>query len=325
MILQLLEMKLPTPDFRFSPEHHKLAMAQEFVLTKECECFINSSTVTIDTSTNSDITIISDSSDSSESTIWKKIDHFHLYHQDHSILLSRNAWLNDNHVNCAQYLLKKQFTHLYGLRCSVLQQSQYISPLSQESLQILHVSSNHWIALSTLQCSTTNLIPTACLYDSLYRGISMDTQTLLAKFLANGTRDSEQQLSVAVANVAQQSGASDCGLFAIAFVTHLAHSLNPCYCNFKQNAMREHFLKCIDQATMTPFPTNSQRTARLAITKEIVEIQLYCYCRLPDNGSKMVECESSGCKLGGWFHLKCVNAFEVKKNNKWICNNCRGV
>ena len=42
----------------------------------------------------------------------------------------------------------------------------------------------------------------------------------------------------------------------------------------------------------------------------------------------MVACESYGkqmCKLGGWFHLKCVNVFEVKKNNQWICNNCREV
>ncbi len=90
-------------------------------------------------------TVISNSSDSSESTVWKKIEHFHLYHHDHSILLSRNAWLNDNHISFAQILLKNQFTHLHGLKCSVLQQSQYISPLLQEFLQILHVSSNHWM------------------------------------------------------------------------------------------------------------------------------------------------------------------------------------
>ncbi len=144
----------PSTLLRFSPEHHKLAMAQEFVLTKECECFINSSTVTIDTSTNSDITLISDSSDSSESTIWKKIDHFHFYHQDHSILLSRNAWLNDNHVNCAQYLLKKQFTHLHGLTVlCVTCNSRNISVLSHKSLYkfCTFLATYHWVALSTLQ------------------------------------------------------------------------------------------------------------------------------------------------------------------------------
>ncbi len=73
--------------------------------------------------------------------------------------------------------------------------------------------------------------------------------------------------------------------------------------------MREYFLKCIrNSATISNY---SQRTARLLAMKEIVTIELYCYWRLPDDGSKIVACKSSGkqacklaCKLGGWFHLK---------------------
>ncbi len=156
------------------------------------------------------------------------------------VFLRRNAWLNDNHINFAQILRSNSpICMVYGALCCN-SRSIIISPLPQESLQILHISSNHWIALSTLQCSVTDSIPTV--YDSLYRRLSMDTQTLLAQFLAlpSETRDSERQLSVSVASVAQQSGTSDCGLFAVAFVTHLAHGLNSCYCNFKQNATRMH-------------------------------------------------------------------------------------
>ncbi len=61
----------------------------------------------------------------------------------------------------------------------------------------------------------------------------------------------------------------------------------------------------------------NNQTIRLSTTKEIVKIKLYCYCRLPDDGSEMVACGYT-CKLGGWFHLKCVNVVEVKKNDQWI-------
>ncbi len=48
-------------------------------------------------------------------------------------------------------------------------------------------------------------------------------------------------------------------------------------------------------------------------------------CYSTDDGSEMVAREKQMCKLGGWFHLKCVTAVEVKKNDQWICNNCREV
>ena len=86
----------------------------------------------------------------------------------------------------------------------------------------------------------------------------------------------------------QQSGSSDCGQFAVAFITHLAHGLNPCHYKIKQSVMRKHFLKCIDQEKMLPSPTISQRSSRLPGTKETVKVQLYCYRRLPDDGLRMI-------------------------------------
>ena len=74
------------------------------------------------------IIISSDSSDSSES----------MYHHDGNVLLK---WLNDNHISCARYMLKKQFSQMSGLQC-------------------------------TATDSTINL------FDSMYQGVSMDTQAL---------------------------------------------------------------------------------------------------------------------------------------------------
>ncbi len=78
--------------------------------------------------------------------------------------------------------------------------------------------------------------------------------------------------------------------------------------------MREHFLECISKGTFNPFPVGSQRSMRLQKKKEIIDIELHCYCRLHDDGSKMVVCESKlqKCKFGGWFQVKCTIATETK-------------
>lgn len=40
---------------------------------------------------------------------------------------------------------------------------------------------------------------------------------------------------------------------------------------------------------MEPFPMQIER--RLSITYKVVEIQVHCYCRCPDEGEKMVTCD----------------------------------
>ena len=53
--------------------------------------------------------------------------------------------------------------------------------------------------------------------------------------------------TVRVASVTKQSGASDCGLYAIAYITHIATGLNPSLYIFRQALMRNHLLKCFEQ------------------------------------------------------------------------------
>ena len=61
---------------------------------------------------------------SSVSDKWLMIDKIYLYNSDREVLLSKTQWLNDNHMTCAQLLLKHQFPQYSGLHCTVLQQSK---------------------------------------------------------------------------------------------------------------------------------------------------------------------------------------------------------
>ena len=128
-------------------------------------------------------------------------------------------------MTCAQMLLKSQFPQYGGLQCTVLQQSiETLKPLLPNSLQIVHSHGNHWIAISIVNCETgTDL----CLYDSSYSDLTLNTRKVLAKFV----KTAKSSVSV---NIVGQIGGSDCGLFAIAFITHIA---NPCCYVFKQQTM----------------------------------------------------------------------------------------
>ena len=91
-----------------------------------------------------------------------------------------------------------------------------------DSLQILHTDGNHWIALSTFNSDAAVIT----VYDSKYTTVRESTQNILASL--NYT--DRHFLSINIPSVSNQSGSSDCGLFAIAYITHIAYQLDPSLC-----------------------------------------------------------------------------------------------
>ena len=56
-----------------------------------------------------------------------------------------------------------------------------------------------------------------------------------------------------ICHVARQDGSNDCGLFAIAYATELAHGRDPAKVVYSQKEMRSYFIKCMENGTLTPF------------------------------------------------------------------------
>ena len=77
----------------------------------------------------------------------------------------------------------------------------------------------------------------------------------------------------------------------LAYITHLAHGL------FHQDAMRSHLIKCIEDQTIDPFPTNKKRRQSVMAITTVIDVN--CYCRCPDDGTKMVFCDGA---CGQWYH-----------------------
>ena len=131
-----------------------------------------------------------------------------------------------------------------------------------------------------------------------------------------GTATSTNLLRVEISSVQQQDGDKDCGLFAIAFATELAFGGDLTHVQYKQDAMRDHLVRCLELKKMEPFEklTCCGRTN----IHRIVTIPLYFMCRLPESKDNMVECE----QCFQWFHYSCVGVESDEETNQWSCPGC---
>ena len=125
-----------------------------------------------------------------------------------------------------------------------------------------------------------------------------------------------------VMNVDGQLNLSDCGVYAVAYATHLAFGLDPTHCLWDHKQMRGHLLSCLEDGEMTCFPSKGDRSIRTRrrILKYVIE-RIYCSCRMPNDRTKsMIQC--SRCLK--WFHHVCM-ALEEQSSMygvEWNCHNC---
>ena len=286
---------------------HEIVSAVQFSITDECQSFITDQVK--EQSTEIHVIHAEESETELDSEQWMKVDQIVLFKSDKQALVSKNDWLNDNHMTCAQLLLKHQFPHIGGLKPIIEMKTRSVKPLPPQSLQILHTCGNHWVAASTMKTENEDI----SLYDCKHSTVGTTTKVLLAQLV----HTDKPTFSVKLSSVSKQSGSSDCGLYAVAYITHIAFGDDPSLVIFNQSKMREHLLKCLEEQQMQPFPIMKKlRTS--GSPSRVIEVQVCCYCRCPDDGSKMVACDG---ECGNWFHVKCINT-TVHRNKKWYCKIC---
>ena len=76
----------------------------------------------------------------------------------------------------------------------------------------------------------------------MYSLLSKTTQ-----HLARLVNTDKPSFTAKIARVAKQSRENDCGLFAIAYLTHIANGLEPSLFVFDQAKMHQHLAKCFTQ------------------------------------------------------------------------------
>ena len=98
-----------------------------------------------------------------------------------------------------------------------------------------------------------------CLYDSAYTSIVGNCKHIIAQLL-NTDGDS---FLVNIMDIGKQVGAADCGLYAIATLTCLAHGKDPCNIVFKREDLRSHLQDILETFQIKEFPPHSATSISL--------------------------------------------------------------
>ena len=87
----------------------------------------------------------------------------------------------------------------------------------------------------------------------------------------------------------------------------MARILVHIYILYDQGAMREHLIKCLETSEMKPFPVIRDRRTGAASN---LKINVYCYCRCPDDGTQMVQ----KCAKIGFMFTVLIYQYKEGKN-----------
>eukprot|EP00731_Ephydatia_muelleri_P003894 Em0002g70a len=225
-----------------------------------------------------------------------------------AVLDDPNGWLDDEHITAAQHLLQEQHPDVAGLQSTSLQYTRTFEVHRDHPfIQCLHENGNHWITVPTVGCSSG----VVQVFDSLHHlKLSHSLKCIIADML----QASKDSIVLEYIKMQEQSGASDCGLFAIATATAICNGQDLCMLEFDQFLMRKHLLQCFQNGAVLPFPSQSIAARKPKVLKEEV-VEIYCHCRLPYTGRKMVQCD--GCQK--WFHCDCLRV-SPRRSTNWYCS-----
>ena len=134
-------------------------------------------------------------------------------------------------MNFAQEVLKKQFTFLSGLECTLTFGKQPFDkiPVNKHFLQIIFCEDvKHWIVASTVTS-----YPVVKVFNSVFSTVDASTSSMLKDLLGSA-------VDIQMGKMQKQIGATDCGLFTIATCVSLANGKDPG--EFMQDRLRSHLL-----------------------------------------------------------------------------------
>ena len=148
-------------------------------------------------------------------------------------------------MDAASELLKKQFPEMESLQSTVIIQSpEHCKNTDVPSVQLIHQESrHHWIGSAVIDGELH-------IFDSIQSktsGLISETVNVLKNIYGN-------IVEYITTDVTQQSGVTDCGVFAIAYITAVCHRLHPEDYRIYQKTMRQHLVSCFESGEMLPFP-----------------------------------------------------------------------
>ena len=162
--------------------------------------------------------------------------------------------LDDKHVNLAQILLKHQFPKLHGFYSTLLQHKESLKKVTV-GVQIIHIN-YHWLTAAKFSPDEPLKV-----YDSVNLSVTNEI-----KYILNNVFEFSE---IRMVTMQKQKENNICGLYAIATATALVHGKDPSNLQFKEDQMRNHSCKCLEDGLLSPFPTLQLCSMVCIITHQI--------------------------------------------------------
>nr|XP_039264229.1 uncharacterized protein LOC120340044 [Styela clava] len=222
-------------------------------------------------------------------------------------IIKSGAWLNDRLINAAMVLLRHP--NINGLGDVITGPTYGFRRNSdvRDFIQILHVGENHWICISNVFSPEKEFV----IYDS-YQELSIirseghrkqgDQKRIRYPLIVDQAacgliKPKENRLAVKVADVTQQNRGDDCGLFAVAFATILSRGVNPVFRQINQETLRHDLEESYRNLSMEHMFCHCTVRKGTEIPTFAWFCDVYCSCRMPDDGTKMHSCAACGTSL----------------------------
>ena len=88
------------------------------------------------------------------------------------------------------------------------------------------------------------------MYDSVFTKLGEESRSTILRMF--GLKSSS---NIVMVPMQQQSGGTDCGVFAIAVMTSLVFNDDPSEITYQQASLRSHLVKCFSSGELTTFPS----------------------------------------------------------------------
>ena len=252
-----------------------------------------------------------------------------LLDQNPDTISQENKWLPDLHlttveqafilegqeicdqiINAAMILLNRDFPFFTFQSSSMSHSLLTYCPF--ETIHVHHNGHGHF-------CTSSSIGGKVHLYDSLNTAPSPDLMLQISTLYSPDPATTPTITQVQFQS--RQEGSVDCGIFAIAYATELAHGNDPSSFIFDQASFRSHLFTCLELRKIKPFPKHKvhQRPSdQVDVTRDIDPCEKWSLPKRPAPSQPDSHCpEELSINVSNRFEpLQCSTPTRKKNNRK---------
>ena len=161
----------------------------------------------------------------------------------------------------------------------------------------------------------------------LYKAHDPDIQIKINEFVADNITNPRIIKRLLRKHVQQQTNSSDCGVFAVAFLSTFSLVLTLlATVKFDVGKMRSYLYSCLQSGKFEHLFLKVEGKHEHGLPNNmVIEVLVYCVCQMPyfEDDNEVREFQMADCDCcHQWYHRSCVGVpdYVFKQNKFWFCS-----